>query len=148
MIQTHKLLTHITSLHLKTQETPSPPHRKNFKAYFVLFVYRLVEMCLEDVLLVPLEPEIKTFKPFTTKRNGSFFYSVKERKECQKSGGRKRRKKGITQMHNMGLCESFVGFSFSWNEARLYINYYSVIYRLIHEGRSILWEVIGWVSVR
>ena len=56
----------------------------------VLFVERLVELCLGEMLPVPFEPEIKTFKPFTPKRNGSFFYSVKEKKKCQKFVLRKR----------------------------------------------------------
>jgi len=53
-------------------------------------------MCLAEMLLVPPEPEIKTFKPFTPKRNGSFFYSVKETKECLKSG----RKKAAIERNN------------------------------------------------
>jgi hypothetical protein len=37
-------------------------------------------MCLEEKLLVPFKPEIKTFKPFTPKRN-SFFLIFRQGKE-------------------------------------------------------------------
>jgi hypothetical protein len=67
-------------------------------------------MCLAETLLVPLEPEIKIFEPFYSEAKWFVLLFGKETKECQKSGRRKRQQNRTTQMHNMGLCEFFVGF--------------------------------------